>query len=267
MHDEDHEEPLPTVGEGRWLDSNNTWTYLLPMLVFAIFGQFEPTPDGPGLFGVTYDYYPAVYAIKLVAVAVALWFCRAAWGQWPISGPEGRGISPLAIILGVVGVLLWIGCSALNLEAKLIDLVGGPDSPAMGPLGLIGFGERASFNPLEQIEDPSSRYAFVFVRMLGLSLFVPLFEELMLRGWMMRMLVSPNLWLVPFGRVTTAAVIAGTAFPLLTHPEKLAALVWFSLITWLMVRTKNFWDCVVAHAVTNFLLGAYVLWAGTWQLW
>jgi hypothetical protein len=33
-----------------------------------------------------------------------------------------------------------------------------------------------------------------------------------------------------------------------------------------MTKTKNLWDCVVAHAVTNLLLGAYVLWSGHWEL-
>jgi hypothetical protein len=55
---------------------------------------------------------------------------------------------------------------------------------------------------------------------------------------------------------------------MMMHPaELLAALVWFSLITWLMVRTKNIWDCVAAHAVTNLLLGMYVVARGAWHLW
>jgi uncharacterized protein len=56
---------------------------------------------------------------------------------------------------------------------------------------------------------------------------------------------------------------------LLMHPaELLAAAVWFTLVTWLMLRTKNIWDCVVAHAVTNFLLGVYVVFMGgdAWRL-
>jgi hypothetical protein len=46
----------------------------------------------------------------------------------------------------------------------------------------------------------------------------------------------------------------------------LAALVWFSLVTLLMVRTRSMWDCVVAHAVTNLLLGIYVVYSGSWAL-
>jgi hypothetical protein len=46
-----------------------------------------------------------------------------------------------------------------------------------------------------------------------------------------------------------------------------AAVVWFSLVTWLMIRTGNIWDCVAAHAVTNLLLGIYVLVSHDWHLW
>ena len=30
-------------------------------------------------------------------------------------------------------------------------------------------------------------------------------------------------------------------------------------------HTRNIWDCVVAHAVTNLLLGVYVVATGEWQ--
>ena len=29
------------------------------------------------------------------------------------------------------------------------------------------------------------------------------------------------------------------------------------MVTWMYLRTKNFWDCVAAHAITNLLLGLY----------
>lgn len=270
MHDDAPDDALdsPPPPSGRWLDAENPWTYVLPMAVYMVLGSFEPSqplpgqPPEPGWFGLTYDHYSPIYAVKLTITAAALWMCRAAWGQWPLR------VSPLAIGVGAVGVVLWIACCEVRLESKLVDAVGGPESPAMGVLGLLGLGaERPAFNPLERIDSPATRYAFLAVRFLGLAVLVPVFEELMLRGWLMRTVVSPNLWRVPFGRVTAASVVVGTAFPMLYHPEKLASLVWFSLVTWLMVRTKNYWDCVAAHSVTNLLLGLYVLWAGAWRLW
>jgi hypothetical protein len=36
---------------------------------------------------------------------------------------------------------------------------------------------------------------------------------------------------------------------------------------WWMVRTGRLADCMVAHAVTNGFLAAYVLYFGQWQYW
>jgi CAAX prenyl protease-like protein len=106
------------------------------------------------------------------------------------------------------------------------------------------------------------------VRFLGLALVVPIIEEFFLRGMVMRFVIRDAWWEVPFGQVTPLAVVVGTAVPMLMHPgELLAAFVWFSLVTWLMIRTRNIWDCVAAHAVTNLLLGVYVVTQEQWQLW
>jgi CAAX prenyl protease-like protein len=163
--------------------------------------------------------------------------------------------------VGAVGVVLWVALCSLDLERKLLV-----------PLGLesiIGLGERPAYNPLERLAaTPGWAYAYLAVRFLGLALVVPVIEEFFLRGFLMRFVVAQEWWTVPFGRVTLPAAIAGTLFPMLMHPaELLAAAVWFSLVTWLMIRTKNIWDCVAAHAVTNLLLGIYVVTFGQWQLW
>ncbi len=111
-------------------------------------------------------------------------------------------------------------------------------------------------------------YTFLAIRFLGLALVVPIIEEFFLRGFIMRFVVREDWWDVPFGHVTPLAAVLGTAVPMLMHPaELLAAFVWFSLVTWLMIRTKNIWDCVTAHAVTNLLLGIYVVTQHQWQLW
>jgi membrane protease YdiL (CAAX protease family) len=45
------------------------------------------------------------------------------------------------------------------------------------------------------------------------------------------------------------------------------ALVWGLMIGWLLVRTKSLGACIVMHGVTNFLLGAYVLYTHDWYFW
>ena len=111
-------------------------------------------------------------------------------------------------------------------------------------------------------------YVFLAIRFLGLALIVPIIEEFFLRGFLMRFATQEKWWEVPFGTASRTALIVGTAVPMLMHPAELfAAAVWFSLVTWLMLRTKNIWDCVAAHAVTNLLLGIYVVTQHQWQLW
>ena len=39
------------------------------------------------------------------------------------------------------------------------------------------------------------------------------------------------------------------------------------IYNWWMIRTRNLWDCILAHAVTNGVLAAYVIYAGQWQYW
>ena len=70
------------------------------------------------------------------------------------------------------------------------------------------------------------------------------------------------------GMLTSASLVVSVVVPMLLHPgEMLAAAAWFGMVTWLMARTRNIWDCVLAHAVTNALIAAHVLATGAWSLW
>jgi uncharacterized protein len=236
-------------------------TFLLPFVVYMIVGTFEPAPphstgiEVENWFGLRYDHYPIIYTVKIAFTIGAMLYVLPGYRQFPFR------ISPLAIGVGIVGVVLWIGLCQLGLERKLL-----------APLGLetfLGLGERPAYNPLERLAaTPAWAYTFLVIRFVGLALVVPIIEEFFLRGFVMRIVVSEKWWEVPFGYVTPVAAVVGTLVPMLMHPaELLAALVWFSLVTWLMVRTKNIWDCVAAHATTNLLLGIYVVTRGQWQLW
>ena len=64
------------------------------------------------------------------------------------------------------------------------------------------------------------------------------------------------------------AIVGVAVYGALSHVnEPLAAIAWFSMVTWLYIRTKSIWNCVIAHAITNLLLGLFVIKTGTWSLW
>jgi CAAX prenyl protease-like protein len=164
-----------------------------------------------------------------------------------------------SIVVGVVGVVVWIGLCKLKLESKLFE--------ALGIEWLKGAAQRSAFNPLEELADrPLLAYGFLAVRFFGLVVVVALIEEFFLRGFLIRFFVRPDWTNAAIGDLNRSALLVATIVPVLLHPgEMLAAAVWFSLVTLLMVKTRNIWDCVVAHAVTNLLLGMYVLATGEWQ--
>ena len=253
----------PSLPPG-WLSRHAWVTYLLPFIVYMILGSWEPSPPGTPAdssialihhkLGIDYQHYPLVYTCKLCIVALCMLAVLPGYRTFHFR------VSWLAPVVGIVGVIAWVGICDWDLEKKLL-----------APLGLdafLDFGVRSGFNPLEQLADQGWwAYGFLGIRMVGLALIVPVIEEFFLRGFVMRFLVSEKWWAVPFGTVNRAALVAGTAVPMLMHPaELLAAFVWFSGVSWLMLKTKNIWDCVVAHAVTNLLLGVYVVATGSWEL-
>jgi len=157
-------------------------------------------------------------------------------------------------------VVAWIGLCHLGLERRIL--------PTIGLGGLLGSGQRSAFNPLVELAgQPALAYGFLAIRFVGLALVVPVIEEFFLRGFLMRLCVHDCWWNVPFGTVNLLAVAVGTAVPMAMHPAELAAaFVWFSMVTGLMVATRNIWDCVAAHATTNLLMGIYVVAWNQWQL-
>ena len=103
--------------------------------------------------------------------------------------------------------------------------------------------------------------------MLGLTLMVPLMEELFWRSFLIRIITKPewqemNPW--DFSWMAFGAVAGLFA---LAHPEWLAAVICAVLYGLLLRQTKSLFACFVAHAVTNGLLGIYVLSGGHWALW
>ena len=266
----DHDGEKPTSLRARLFAEYRWLPLVLPFVVFMVCTHFEPKPPKTAVVSAADAdvperndparnprrwRYPAAYFVKIVLVAAAL-----VW-VWPAFGQFTWRLSPLSVVVGLAGGALWIGICTMQPESRLAGAVGLTD--------LLGFGERAAFNPFATLGDNSVLLAgFLLVRFAGLVVLVPIVEEVFLRGFVMRFITSVEWWKLSVAEVSTSALVAGTVYGVLTHPgELLAAVVWFSLITWLMLRTRNIWDCVVAHAVTNLTLGVYIVISGAWWLW
>lgn len=198
--------------------------------------------------------YLLIVGLQVVLVGGLLCYFRSCYLRaFPLR------VSWQALFFGVTGVAIWIGLCSLGVESRLLSWTGMDFS-------------RPSFNPFT-LDSTLLVTIFLTLRFVLLACLVPLAEELMLRGWLIRWAQSPNWESVSLSalsfRLTPWALVAASLYGVASHPlsEALAAAVWFGWITLLLLRTGNLWDCVVAHAITNLLLGVYVIVFSQWQLW
>lgn len=194
------------------------------------------------------------YALVLCIVPLILYW---AW-KWyvPFTGPKKNIGSILwGIVFGLAGLAIW--CVLL---VPFIDLSG----------------------------EPWDFSAFI-LRAVAASLIVPIFEEIFIRGYILRaalqwdqnrknkqiasplgqMLdhdnigtVLPGAWSVMAVGISSITFAAGHMLY-----EWPAAMAYSLLISVLWIMRKDLLSCVVAHGVTNFTLAVYVYSSGNWGFW
>ncbi|MFW6357411.1 MAG: CAAX prenyl protease-related protein [bacterium] len=185
-----------------------------------------------------------LYPIKAVSVAVLLLVLwprydevrfRDLW-KWKDAG--------LSVAVGVVVFVLWI-----NLDR---------------PWAVLG--EPAGFDPT-LISNGSVQAVLVGFRLFGAVLVVPVMEELFWRSYLLRYVIAHDFHNVPIGRFTWPSLIVVSILFALAHHLVVAGFITGILYAVLLYRTKSIAQCILAHGLTNLLLGIYVLQTGSWQLW
>ncbi|TWT92744.1 CAAX prenyl protease-related protein [Stieleria varia] len=226
----------------------------LPIALFFFISAIVPHERVDGPSGIDPMPFLWMNVIRVVAMACAIGlFAKTILNVFPLR------VDHWGLLVGVIGGVIWIALCRWGIESQLTAALGFSES-------LLG--QRSGLDPWQAYPEASSLYAFLGFRFALLVVCVPIAEELFLRGFFMRAVDQGEWEYLPLKSVGWTGLIAGTGYGVLTHPsEFFAAAVWFSLVTWLMVRTNRFWNCVLAHAVTNLILGLYIVWAGHWELW
>jgi uncharacterized protein len=179
------------------------------------------------------------WSLKLLPAGVALFAARRLIGPRPPAS-----ILLGSALLGALGFLFWTFVEAWIPYPHL--------------------SARGAFDPLEVA---AGQHVFLALRLLALIVVAPLVEELFWRGFLLRFLTDDDFEAVPYGRVGVLAIATTVAFYAASHPEWLAALGYGAGITLWLRRAQNLWAAIVAHVVTNFLLGLYILTTASWGLW
>jgi len=121
------------------------------------------------------------------------------------------------------------------------------------------------------VTPPASRHdpLFLFFRIAISVVAVPVLEELFWRGWLMRWLIdSHDFERVPLGTYAPAAFWFVAVLFAVEHGSFWdVGLITGIVYNWWMLRTRNLWDCILMHAVTNGALAVYVVVGGHWQYW
>ena len=98
---------------------------------------------------------------------------------------------------------------------------------------------------------------------------VPWLEEIFWRGFLLRYLIREDFTSLPFGSWSRFSFLVTTLGFMFEHGmvDWPAALVTGVLYNLVAIRTRSLSACVLAHALTNALLGGYVMHTGQWGFW
>ena len=109
----------------------------------------------------------------------------------------------------------------------------------------------------------------VTLRVVRLVIVVPLLEEIFWRGFLLRFLIREPFESVPFGTFSWVSFFVVTLGFCFEHsrPDWPAAFITGALYNLVAYRTRSLSSCVLAHAVTNLLLGIYIFATGQWGFW
>ena len=184
------------------------------------------------------------YWFYLAKTFVGAWLV---WEMKPFVNEMRWAFSWEAVVVGVAVCAMWVGLDGFY--PKLSD-AGTP------------------WNPHTQFgQAPALAWTFVAVRILGSTFIVPPLEETFYRSFLYRYFVKIDFEQMPLGQVHWLSLFVTSAFFGFTHNEWLAGILCGLAYQWLVIRKARIGDAMTAHAITNFLLGLWVIWKGAWNFW
>lgn len=182
-----------------------------------------------------------IYPIQTILCgALVVWY-------WPVYRMRPPSRAVFGILLGIAVFLLWIA-----------------------PQAFLGFPARTEgFDPEQFAAQPAVYSITVALRFLRLALVVPFVEEIFWRGFLLRFLIDEDFESVPFGAFSWLSFVVVAIVFAVSHSRAdwAAALITGMLYNLVAYRTKSLATCVLTHAVTNLLLGLWIMKTAQWGFW
>jgi uncharacterized protein len=222
--------------------SRSTLVRVLPFAAFMALLALRGAAPVDGSWG--FDPRWLYGATVLVVGAMLVWWWRD-YGELARQNLPTPGEAALAVAVGLAVFGAWI-----HLDAPWMMLMSEGAAPFL-PVDASG----------------ALDWPLVVVRWVGAALLVPVMEELFWRSWLMRWIASPQWEAVDPRRAGLKAIVLSTFVFMLAHTLWLAAILAGLAYAWLYVRSGKLWLPVIAHAVTNGVLGIWVVMTGRWEFW
>ena len=230
---------MTAAGPPRWHARYPSLAYVAPFATFMLLLVAAPYLPGP----------PRLMAVlRFLALVAALWV----FSRGVLTFRPRHWITSTS--LGIVVFALWVAPDLFLPSWREHWLFSnGLTGTVEGPLP-----EAARHDPLRLV-----------LRAARAVILVPIIEELFWRAWLPRWLDHPrDFQQVPLGRYSLAS-FGLTALLFASEHGRMwdVGLAAGVLYNWWMIRTKNLGDLILAHAVTNACLSAYVLLRQRWEYW
>jgi len=195
------------------------------------------------------------YGFYLLKTLVGAWLI---WEMKPLVAEMRWAFSWEAVIVGVGVFVIWVGLDGFY--PKLSELT-----------TKIGFSKPEPTN----LWNPHARYGegsalawlLIATRIFGSTLVVPPLEEVFFRSWLYRYIVRADFQSVSLRYFALFPFVVTSVLFAFEHEQWLAGLLCGFIFQGLVVRKGRLGDAMTAHAITNFLLGVWVIWKDAWQFW
>lgn len=184
-----------------------------------------------------------LYPLKIMAVLAVLLYFWPRYDELKNKPGVKWGDVALAVFVGVVVYLVWIRM----------------DWPWATQGQPHGYDPRPAGDVMGGV--------LTTIRLLGAVMVVPVMEELFWRSFLLRYLISPHFETVRLGTFTLFSFLVTLVLFGLEHHLWLAGMVAGAAYTLLLYRTGRLWPSIIAHAVTNLVLGIHVVRTQEWNWW
>jgi hypothetical protein len=197
-----------------------------------------------------------VYLAKTFTGAAMLWALRGSIPEmrWKWSWP--------AVLAGMGVFVAWVGLDGFYPKLSILMSRWGLAGTAAGA------GAPPAWNPHLCFGQGSFlAWFFVLVRLAGSSLVVPCLEEVFFRSFLYRYLIQSDFLAVPLKLFKARAFILVAVFFAVEHQEWLPGILCGFAYQGLVCWKGRLGDAIAAHALTNLLLGIWVVATGAWRFW